>query len=179
MAPRGNLSRAKKRKANDERGCRDTVKQNFMLAICKEIDKAKKELPPTAKRLPKGFLQGIVEKNQKRGISFVTFTASIVPISVTDIAAANPPNPTATNDIAAANPPNPSATTNIAAVNPPNPPNSAATTDETTTVNTPNPSATTNIDTVNPQNHFNHTAMIVDNIDGESDSDDDDICCDL
>jgi len=75
MAPRGNLSRAKKRKANDERGCRDTVKQNFMLAICKEIDKAKKELPPTAKRLPKGFLQGIVEKNQKRGISFVTFNS--------------------------------------------------------------------------------------------------------
>ena len=75
MARRGNLSCAEKRKANDERGCCDTVKQNFILAICEEIDKAKKELPSTAKRLPKGFLQGIVEKNKKRGISFVTFNS--------------------------------------------------------------------------------------------------------
>lgn len=98
--------------------------------------------------------------------------------STTDIATSNPPNPTATNNIAAANPLNPSATTNIAAVNPPNPPNSSTTTDLSAT-NIPNPSATTNIDAVNPQNPFNHAAMIVDNIDGESDSDDDNTCHEL
>ena len=69
------MSRAQKRKSNAERGCRDAVKQNFMLAICKEIDEARKKLSPTAKRLPKGFLQGIVEKNRKRGVTFITFNS--------------------------------------------------------------------------------------------------------
>ena len=73
MPPRS-LSRATK-KANEERGCRDAVKQNFMLALCKEIDAAKNELPPTAKRLPKGFLLGIVDKHQRRGINFITYNS--------------------------------------------------------------------------------------------------------